>query len=188
MIVGRTALAAAVGGVLTIACAGGDGPGRGLTGSVPWALPEEPRRPAIGEPEPEPPPAPRVEVVTHGTKLVAQGEDEVTVLTLLELYNRGPAPAPLPRTEVHADVVTPERRMACDAPEVVIEGSPILEPGERRLVWARTRCPVEGDEPQVVRSFVQLPDFESEAHDAGRAIVTAGEPIAGEAPLAAARE
>jgi hypothetical protein len=129
-----------------------------------------------------------VEVVTHGTKLIAQSDDEVMVLTLLELFNRGTRPTPVPRTEVRADVVAPSLRAECEPTVVTIEGAPTLAPGERRLVWARTRCPIQGGEPQVVRSFVWLPDLAPEAYEAGGTIVTPRAEASEQEPVAAVGE
>lgn len=121
----------------------------------------------------------------HGTELIDQRDDEVVVLTLLELHHHGSRRRPLPHVDIRSVVLDASQRTECHPAEVTIEDAPSLAPGERRLVWAQSRCPVSGDAPKVVRSFAWLPELDSRAHDAGRTIVPAPRRPNASAPIVA---
>lgn len=142
--------------------------GAGLVGDVPWndVVNEPPAQPVV-----LPAPTRTVDVITHGTLPLERSAGVVSVLTVVELVNPWDAAATLPTTEVVAYVVTPEGRAPCDASIVTdARSQTVFAPGERRLMWARSRCAV-GTQPAVVEAVLRVPSLGTTV-EAGRAVLT----------------
>jgi hypothetical protein len=125
-------------------------------------------------------PTPDVWVHPHPPRAVEATDEGTVYVSRVDFTNRGAVPFRIPTTAVETVVRAGDERLGCELRSVATNGVPVLEPGEVRSVEFRSLCPTpEG--PHEVVSYVELPELLGEdALYAGRAVVAAAEPEAGD--------
>jgi hypothetical protein len=116
----------------------------------------------VEAPEPRAPetilPTPPIRAHPHPPRPVETTAEGTLYVARVDFHNESAAPVRIPGDAIATLVRTVDAEDACALRAVAMNGVPVLQPGERRVVVVHSLCPTP-DRPHEVVSRVELPEL-----------------------------